>query len=141
MKEQQGGGLLIAVILLLMMSATLLHATRRQLDDSLSVVVKESRYIRQYSLAASALAWGSKRQWSAKDDSWYCQTENIYRWRACLRGLTAESYLMRGDSGPGSVAHFQWMIPGSEPAKMMPVPHGWIDYCPLAQEKMCEPDE
>lgn len=56
---QRGSGALIAVMIVLLMGTLMLHATRRQLSDAMSLVGDERRYIQQFTGAMSALAWGS----------------------------------------------------------------------------------
>ncbi|WP_428943939.1 DUF2509 family protein [Pantoea sp. FN060301] len=139
--HHQGGGALIGVLLLLAMSAALLHATRRQLDASLRLVADERQFIRQYSQAESALAWGRRQDWSWQEPGWQCKTDLPYGWRACLNSVTAQRSLLSGDSGAGTLAHYQWLEADDKAKTRTPALHGWIDFCPLTPPERCNRDE
>lgn len=127
------------VIILLALSAALLNATRKQLDDGLSRVHDEREYLQQTAQARSALRWGARIKWP-KIQGWHCQLEDSKGWRSCLAAVDDQRELLRGDSGPGTIAHYQWGVRvGAVSVKA--VPHGWLDYCPLAEEEGCHPDE
>lgn len=135
MDAQRGSGALVMVIVLLLMGTVLLNATRRQLSDNLSLVNDERFYIRQYALAASALAWGERLTWP-DEAGWRCQSQQNYGWRACV--LTwSTGVVLRGDSGSGTLSLFRWVSlqPGGS---VHAVPHGWLDYCPLPDRESCE---
>lgn len=137
--KQQGGGALIMVIILLALSAALLNATRKQLDDGLSRVNDERQFLQQRVQASSALSWGTRQRWPVAPE-WQCQRENASGWRSCLLTVNDPRELLMGDSGPGTIAQYQWVArPGAMSLK--PLPHGWLDYCPLAEEEGCYPDE
>ncbi|MEM6162138.1 DUF2509 family protein [Erwinia sp. P6884] len=137
----QGGGALIGVLLLLAMSAALLNATRRQLDASLRLVADERQFIRQYSQAESALAWGRRQVWSRQEEDWQCKTNLHYGWRACISSVTAQRSLLSGDSGAGTLTHYQWLEAEDKAERLVPAPHGWIDFCPLTPPERCNRDE
>ena len=140
MKAQQGNGALLMVILLLLMSAALLNATRQQLDASLSLVADERLWLRQASLAASGLAWGRTEIWTAAN-LWQCRTAQDHAdWRACLKTISQDEALLRGDSGSDTVAFYQWVTRDEQNGSLRPQPHGWLDFCPLAKEEECLPD-
>lgn len=134
MKTQRGSGAVIMVMMLLLMGTVLLHATRRQLSDSLSRVNDESRYIQQYVLALSALAWGERLTWEEPTE-WRCQSQQRFQWRACMLSSPSGT-LLRGDSGNGTLPLYRWVnyhISG----KVHALPNGWIDYCPLPDREAC----
>ncbi|WP_342754135.1 DUF2509 family protein [Pantoea sp. MBD-2R] len=138
--RQQGSGALIAVIILLLMSAMLLNATRQQAEDALSLVADERIWFQQASLAESALNWGRQRQWPEGEAGWQCQIESFFRWRACLL-IEQERVLLKGDSGAGTLAFYQWVSRVTGTGKLLAQPHGWLDYCPYTEEKRCFSDE
>ncbi|WP_380183976.1 DUF2509 family protein [Kalamiella sp. sgz302252] len=128
------------VILLLMMSAALLNATRRQMDASLSLVLDEKLYLQQASLAVSALAWGKTLRWAAASE-WRCRTRAATGWQACFKITTKGEALLRGDSGSDTLALYQWVTRNERNGMLHPIPHGCIDFCPLAKEQECLPAE
>lgn len=139
LQQQQGGGALIMVIILLALSAALLNATRKQLDDGLGRVNDERHYLQQTTQARSALSWGTQQAWPNRQ-GWQCQRENAEGWRSCLTAVNNQRELLRGDSGPDTLAQYQWVARvGASSLKALP--HGWLDYCPLAEEEGCHPDE
>ncbi|MFG1173521.1 DUF2509 family protein [Erwiniaceae bacterium CAU 1747] len=135
MRTQQGSGALLMVIVILLMGTVLLHATRRQLSDSLSLVSDERRYILEYTDAVSALAWGERLTWR-RAEGWYCQLQPQYGWRACVLNH-ASGMLLRGDSGSGTLSLYRWVISRAG-GKISAVPHGWLDYCPLPNRSLCD---
>ncbi|WP_233268365.1 DUF2509 family protein [Pantoea sp. BAV 3049] len=137
--KEQGSGAMIMVIMLLLMSAALLNTTRRQLDESLSLVADERQYFQQASQALSALAWGEQQSWSPLL-GWQCKTLASQAWRACLLEQEKLPVLLRGDSGAGTIAFYQW-LERSSAGSLEKSAHGWLDFCPLSVEAECEPDE
>ncbi|MDW8845647.1 DUF2509 family protein [Erwinia sp. MMLR14_017] len=137
---KQTGSALFMVIVLLALSAALLGATRRQLDQSLSRTGDEQQYLYQTSQAFSALAWGSQQTWSGSA-GWQCRQERAAGWRSCLYQAESSPALLRGESGTASIALYQWVTWKRESGRVVAVPHGWLDYCPLTEEERCNPDE
>jgi hypothetical protein len=137
---KQAGSALLMVIILLALSAALLGATRRQLDRSLSRTGDERHYLHQTSQALSALAWGSQQAWPASA-GWQCRQERAAGWRSCLYQAESSPALLRGGSGTATVALYQWVRWNRESGRVVAVPHGWLDYCPLAEKERCDPDE
>lgn len=137
-QRQRGSGALMMVLMLLLMSAALLNATRQQVGRMLSQVADEREGYQQMSLATSALNWGKRQRWP-EHAGWQCK-ESAFHWRACLlqRG---ETNLLSGDSGVGTQARFQWVSRVPASGLLSVTPHGWLDYCPLANEKECLQDE
>ena len=135
MHPQQGSGVLIMVVILLLLGAALLHSTRQQLSDNLSLVMDEQHYIRQYTQAASALAWGEQVRWPYPSERVACQQQMQYGWRACLQ-LLQSGMLLRADSGPDTIALYRWVTRRSAD-KIRAIPHGWLDYCPVAASELC----
>lgn len=136
MHRQQGSGALLMVIIILLMGTALLHATRQQLSDNLSLVSDERRYILEYTDAVSALAWGERLTWLGAEVGWYCQLQPQYTWRACLLSH-ASGMLLRGDSGSGTLSLYRW-VSSLTGGKVSAVPQGWLDYCPLPDRSLCD---
>nr|WP_314425959.1 DUF2509 family protein [uncultured Erwinia sp.] len=134
MHSQRGSGALLMVIIILLMGTVMLHATRRQLSDNLSLVSDERHYILEYTDATSALAWGSRLAWPSTD-GWFCQREPQYAWRACVLNHPSGT-LLRGDRGSGTLSLFRW-VSRLAGGKVSAIPHGWLDYCPLPDRSLC----
>lgn len=130
---QRGSGALVAVMIVLLMGTLMLHATRRQLSDTMSLVGDEQRYFQQFTGAMSALAWGVRLRWPTAE-RWQCQHQAEYHWRACIQPALL---LLRADSGPGTLALWRWVRPGEKGA-IVPQPNGWLDFCPLAGGEACD---
>lgn len=138
--QQQAGGALLVVMLLLALSSALLNVTRQQLDAGLNRVVDERQFMQQTALAMSALSWGASISWPP-GAGWQCQHVPAGGWRSCLGRAEEERELLRGDSGVGSVALYQWVSVRDPEGRVRVLPHGWLDYCPLSEEARCDPDE
>lgn len=132
LSSQRGSGSLIAVMIVLLMGTLMLHATRRQLSDAMSLVGDEQRHLQQFTGATSALAWGERLHWSAAQ-TWQCQQQAVFHWRACLQPALM---LLRADSGPGTLTLWRWVSLRGDGALQVE-PHGWLDYCPLSREGAC----
>ncbi|MEW5288452.1 DUF2509 family protein [Erwinia papayae] len=138
-RAEQGSGAMIMVIILLLMSAALLNATRHQMKDSLSLLAGERIGYQQSSEAVSALNWGMQQQWGDQM-GWQCKVRGASGWRACLLQQQQQPALLRADSGSNTIAFWQW-VQRSENGYLQAVPHGWLDFCPLTEERRCQPDE
>lgn len=136
--RQRGSGALLMVIIILLMGTLLLNATRRQLSDSLSLVADQRLYLQQQASAASALAWGGRLRWD-REAGWQCQQITAYAWRACLQRLPS-AILLRADSGPGTLAWYRWVVERAGNG-VRALPHGWLDFCPLAEKGACDVDQ
>ncbi|EOS95986.1 hypothetical protein ETR_05273 [Erwinia tracheiphila PSU-1] len=130
---------MIMVIMLLLMSAAMLNATRKQMEGALSLLAGERIFYQQSSQATSAMNWGGQQHWSALT-GWQCKKNEASGWRACLLQQNHQPALVRADSGENTLAFWQWME-RSEAGELKKVPHGWLDFCPLAEEKWCQPDD
>lgn len=133
--SQRGSGALIMVIMILLMGTLMLNTTRRQLDDSMSLVGDERHYLQQFTGAMSALAWGERLRWVASE-KWQCQQQGEHHWRACFHPVEE---LLRADSGPDTLALYRWVNLQMNGALRLQ-PHGWLDYCPLSEEGVCDVD-
>lgn len=136
---QEGGGAMMMVLMLMSLSAALLHANYALLSNGLNSVADEQRYIVQTTSASSALAWGLQQAWE-ETPAWQCQGAASQPWRACLGAKEETRELLRGDSGPGTVAWFRWVERREQDALLHKLPGGWIDFCPLKEEEACVPD-
>lgn len=137
-ERQRGSGALLMVIIILLMGTLLLNATSRQLSDSLSLVADQRLYLQQQAAAASALAWGGRLRWG-REAGWQCQQFTAYAWRACLQRLPS-AILLRADSGPGTLAWYRWVAERAGNG-VRALPHGWLDFCPLAEKGACDVDQ
>ncbi|QGU86445.1 DUF2509 family protein [Erwinia sorbitola] len=131
--SQRGSGSLIMVIMILLMGTLMLNATRRQLEDSMSLVADERHYFEQLTAATSSLRWGERLRWLTADE-WQCQHHAEFNWRACLQPVQR---LLRADSGPDTLTLYRWvnLLPHGA---LKPQPHGWLDFCPLNGGGICD---
>ncbi|CAK9884337.1 MAG: hypothetical protein XXXJIFNMEKO3_00719 [Candidatus Erwinia impunctatus] len=139
MNGQRGGASLTAVVLLLLLATGLLHAFQQQAMGSLHLVADEKHYIQQALMADSALAWATRVEWREIVSGWRCQTERESGLRACISQPYPERILLRGDTGEGTLAHYRWVRWFSSRGAVNWQPHGWLDYCPLSDARLCEP--
>ncbi len=135
MPRQHGSASLLTVVMLLLMGTLLLNATRRQLNENLLLVRDEQIYIRQFTQASSALAWGERLRWSAQA-GWQCQYQSEWQWRACLY-RSGQKLLLRADGGVNSLSLWRWVTQRPE-GRIRALAHGWLDFCPLQEEVQCE---
>lgn len=129
---------LAMVLLILLLGAGMLHATRQQLDATLSLVADERRWRMEQHLALSALAWGARLTWTTQP-GWHCQQQQQFGWRACVLQLDNGETLLRGSGLTDSLTLWQWLT--AEEGRWRPLAHGWLDFCPLADAARCRPDE
>jgi hypothetical protein len=129
------------VVLVLLLGSALLHATRQQLDASLSLVADERGYLIDYHQALSALAWGERLDWRLRN-GWQCQLQAHFGWQACLLMLDNDEALLRGSAlrePDEALALWQWLRRNGK-TRWLPMAHGWLDFCPLATAEACTPD-
>lgn len=128
------------VLLVLLLGSALLNATQRQLGASLALLADERRYLIDYHQALSALAWGERLRWP-QQEGWRCQQQGRFGWRACLLPLDNDDALLRGATlaDADALALWRWMRRG-EDERWQPLPHGWLDFCPLSPPAACSPD-
>lgn len=133
---------LMMVMLVLLLGSGLLHATRQQLDASLSLVADERHYLLEKHQALSALAWGTRLAWAARP-GWQCRQQRQFGWRACFLLMDNGEALLRGSrccSASDPIALWQWLA-STESERWQPLAHGWLDFCPFSRPEACLPDE
>lgn len=138
--NERGGAVVGLTLLMLLLGITMLHATHKQLRDSLSLVVEERAYLIDFHRALSAQAWGTRLNWPQRE-GWHCQQEKHFLWQACALWLDKSHVLLRGTSLGGdknALALWRWMQP-YEQGKMRVQASGWIDFCPLKDIQRCLP--
>jgi hypothetical protein len=136
-RAQRGSSSLAFVLLLFSLGMLMLNGLQRQLSQQQATVASEIGFLKQYSGAISALAWGSRQSWQATG-SWSCQNRPG-EWRACVlrtekgESLMAAQMLSGKDKSP--VTHYRW---GEiKDSRWQAKAHGWVDFCPLPEVSQC----
>lgn len=133
--KQTGNSALGMVILVLLTGGATLHASRQQLAQGMGLLADERQYILDYHQAQSALRWGATQSWPSPI-VWQCQQEKHFGWQSCLWQEKTGRALLRGQGEGRELALWHWVeISGN---RLRLLPHGWIDYCPLARSELCQ---
>lgn len=133
--KQDGNSALGMVIMVLLMGSATLYASRQQLTQNMGLLADERQHILDYYQAQSALRWGATLSWPPGSE-WQCQLEKTLGWRSCLRRNEQGGALLRGEGEGRELALWHWAEDQGNRLRLLP--HGWIDYCPLAAEQ-CQP--
>ncbi|WP_371242115.1 DUF2509 family protein [Pantoea sp. KPR_PJ] len=132
--SQRGTGALGMVVMLLVMGSLTLHASRERLAQSVALVADERQHIQDFWAAQSALQWGLRQRWPASQAQG-CQQDRQRGWISCLQEVSDERALLNGRAAESELALWRWVA--KEGSQLKPLPHGWIDYCPLATVTLC----
>jgi hypothetical protein len=132
--KQQGSGALGMVLMILVMGGISLNASRQMLTQGMALVADEQHFIQQFWQAQSALQWGSSLNWPASAEL-ICQQEHSQGWRSCLRRGSNGQALLKGEASGSEMALWQWVA--TQGSRIEALPHGWIDFCPLAKAEQC----
>ncbi|RPE03457.1 DUF2509 family protein [Candidatus Pantoea deserta] len=132
--NERGNSALGVVLVVLLTGSLTLHASRERLAQSLSLVADERHHIRDFWAAQSALQWGLALSWPEALTP-RCQQEPQQGWRSCLQRVNDERLLLSGRAAQSDLALWRWVAIRGR--RLEPLPHGWIDYCPLAQANRC----
>lgn len=130
--NQKGNSALGMVLMILLMGSLTLHASRERLEQGMSLVADERQHYQDFWAAQSALQWGLTLSWPQAQG---CQQERRQGWESCLQKVSDERALLKGRAAAGELALWRWVA--KEGYRLRPLPHGWIDYCPLATAKLC----
>ncbi|WP_435927677.1 DUF2509 family protein [Dryocola sp. BD613] len=138
MRRQRGSSSLAFVLLLFSLGMLMLNGLQQQLNQQQQSVASEINLLKQYSEAASALAWGGQQRWQATS-SWQCQQQAM-AWRACILStdkgetLMAAQKLSAEDENPVTL----WRWGSLEDSRWRAAPHGWLDFCPFREAARCQ---
>lgn len=130
--NQQGLGALGMVLMILLMGSLTLHGSQERLAQGMSLVADERQHYRDFWAAQSALQWGLTLSWPEPPG---CQQDRQQGWESCLQKVDDERMLLKGRAAASELALWRWVA--QEGARLRPLPHGWIDYCPLATAQRC----
>lgn len=132
--KQQGNSTLGMVMMLLLLGGVTLHATRQQLSRSMVLVADTQHYFQHHSQAQAALRWGVQQQWSPAE-GWQCQQWTTAQWQSCLLRREGGYGLLSARQAGSALWLYRWVeLRG---ARVLALPHGWIDFCPLAAPEAC----
>lgn len=152
---QKGTGTLISVLIIFTVGLLLLTALQRELEGAFNISGQERFYLKAYNQAASSLSWGVSKQWplrslsqrtSRRHQGWYCETEQINQLKSCIKPmLEIGIFLIKGESILGNrsekIILYQSAqtneMPNTTEQKLVPVTGGWLDFCPVKNEKFC----
>lgn len=132
--NQTGNSALGMVLMILLMGSLTLHASREKLEQGMTLVADERQHINDFWAAQSALQWGLTQSWPVTQ-SQGCQQERQQGWQSCLQKVSDERALLKGRATESELALWRWVATVGN--RLRPLPHGWIDYCPLAAPKHC----
>ncbi|EPU0990782.1 DUF2509 family protein [Cronobacter turicensis] len=125
------------VLALLLLGSLMLGGLQQQLDSRFGRAANESAAIKAFNDALSALALSQRQHWQFTPQ-WQCQTLPEGNGRACVRQM--QSYLLVTAQGvqenTSSLTLWRWAQADGERLRFMP--HGWSDFCPLAEAKQCQ---
>ncbi|KAA8997775.1 DUF2509 family protein [Affinibrenneria salicis] len=155
------------VMLLLVVGLLLVGGLRQQLDAAVRLGNDEHRYLRAFNQALSSLSWGASLDWP-RHEGWQCRQFSRDGLTACLlmTGRADEDVVLRGEGQlPGEARSLRLYqrarMPGpaddvadvfaGAPGRVDNVPaadgalrmlaQGWLDFCPLREEGLCENDD
>ncbi|WP_294910582.1 DUF2509 family protein [Tatumella sp. UBA2305] len=135
--NRRGSSPLLMVMGLLLSGIILLHGSARLLENSMAGIADETVYLRDFYQAQSALQWGLSRQWP-RAAGWQCQSPGSREWRSCLLWQTADTALLLGQSANGEKNLWRQVATANTAGgKVVAVPAGWTDLCPLPDEALC----
>lgn len=138
-KQEKGSTSLVMVLMLLAVGSLMLSGLSRQLSAQRLEVAAEIQFIKNQTAARSALAWGEKQSWQAQK-AWQCQTEPRNHWHACLH-LTDKGEALLAASGAisaGALPFILWRWGVLQGSKLVASSQGWLDFCPLLDDELCQ---
>jgi hypothetical protein len=135
--KQRGNSTLGMVLMMLLMGGLTLHATRTQLSQGMVLVADEQLHSQDFWQAQAALTWGRVQNWP-QATGWQCQQWTAEQWQSCLLRMEDDNALLSGHGEGRALWLYRWVsISNTQP---QPQEHGWIDYCPLSQPALCQPE-
>lgn len=135
--KQTGNSTLGMVLMMLLMGGLTLHATRSQLSQNMVLVADEQQHHQDFWLAHSALTWGSVQNWP-QQTGWQCQQWTAEQWQSCLLRMEDDNALLSGHGEGRALWLYRWVSMRNTQPELQE--HGWIDYCPLSQTTLCQPE-
>ena len=135
--KQRGNSTLGMVLMVLLMGGLTLHATRTMLSQGMTLVADEQQHQQDFWQAQAALQWGAIQNWPLAN-GWQCQSWAAEKWQSCLLRMEDDNALLSGRGEGRTLWLYNWAtIPLTQPQLHK---HGWIDYCPLSQPELCQPE-
>lgn len=132
--KERGSSALGMVLMLLLIGSVTLHASRRLSEQGMRLLTDEQHAITDFWRAQSALQWGFSLRWPGSETV-HCQQDDRHGWRSCLQRGEKDDVLLKGEASDRGMAVWHWVrLQGSQ---VIALPHGWIDYCPLAPPAAC----
>ncbi|MCZ4060319.1 DUF2509 family protein [Pantoea sp. LMR881] len=132
--KERGNSALGMVLMILLMGSLTLHASRKMLSQGMLLVADEQHFIQHFWRAQSALQWGMTLHWPGAERP-FCQQDSHAGWRSCLQRGEDGQLLLKGEASGSEMAVWHWV--SAQGQRIKALPHGWIDYCPLAKPEQC----
>ncbi|ALB64816.1 hypothetical protein AFK62_15915 [Cronobacter condimenti 1330] len=128
---------LSVVLAFLLLGSLLLGGLQQQMDSRFRRVAAESSAIKAFNESLSALALSQRKHWQFTPQ-WQCQPVQEVNGRACVR--QTEAYLLVAAQGftENTIPVTLWRWAKEEGNTLRFIPHGWSDFCPLAEAKQCQ---
>lgn len=132
--KQHGSSAPGMVLMILIMGSLTLNASRTLLDRGRGLVADEQQHYKDFWAAQSALRWGMTLNWPVVRER-VCQQHTPLHWRSCLQDTDNGRMLLKGERTGSELALWHWVE--RQENRIRALPHGWIDYCPLAAPERC----
>jgi hypothetical protein len=142
MKKQDGASTLVVVLMLFLLGVLVLAGQTQQYELRFRRIHQERAALEQWNMAFTLLAWGTQQQWSPATD-WLCQVPANGAGRACMRQISQARVLLAASPETPAEEHnekthlilWRWGTPTDTGITWLP--QGWIDFCPLSENKAC----
>ncbi|MDR0805869.1 MAG: YgdB family protein [Enterobacteriaceae bacterium] len=143
--SQRGYSTIVMVMLLMLFGTLMLKGLNGQLTTQIKIYADERRYFRAYYQALSSLSWGLAQTWQGFNTNWQCRHQENSRLTLCVRQLKNKQILLRGEGefsnhqAPLVLFQLAEIAKGSDNTKLIAIPQGRIDFCPLSSAVECIP--
>lgn len=132
MNRQRGVSSLAMVLMLLLLGSLMLQGLNQAQRQQLAMVNDEVRALSKMASVHSALQWGKVQTWTVAVGQQCLPYDNTSR--VCLRLFTNGTLLLIAQNEALRLWQLgQWTAGGVHFS-----PHGWSDFCPLAEATLCQ---
>ncbi|WP_120508914.1 YgdB family protein [Rahnella bruchi] len=143
--------MILSIMVMMGLALIALSSLQQQLSAGLALTSNQHRFVIAWENASSALAWGISQPWKAFSDArWQCQDVPAMLissdgGRVCVRAsLRQDVYVLRAEGttgeGKATVKLFQQASMKKQAdgkLSFSPLKQGWLDFCPEADEQVC----
>lgn len=149
--RQRGSAMILSIMVMMGLGLIALNSLQQQLSAGLALTSNQHRYVIAWENAASALAWGLRQSWKESSEPlWQCRdmAAGIIAsgtGKVCIRpSLRQDIFLLRGEGrmaeGNEPVMQYQQVSMKKQTSGdviFLPLKQGWLDFCPEADEQVC----